>query len=264
MLNKIFYVYVYLDSRKSGKYVYGETEFDFEPFYVGKGMGARCYEHLYECNLNGKIIVNEFKNNIIKKIIKETNQLPIIIKIKENLSEQEAFNLEVKMIKIIGRRNLGKGPLTNLTDGGEGGYIHIWTYEEKERLRKNTIFKNREFIEKYVKGNNRGDPTKLIELNKSFRGKTLEERFGEKKAKTIKNKISKILKGLKKPQSYIDKLVKRCSKRWKIILPNTEEQIITNLSEYCRQHKLDQGAMVRVSQGKRNHYKNYKCIKLED
>jgi len=34
-MNK-YYVYVYLDSRKPGKYKYGEYEFDYEPFYVGK------------------------------------------------------------------------------------------------------------------------------------------------------------------------------------------------------------------------------------
>jgi transposase len=40
--------------------------------------------------------------------------------IKENLNNSDAFNLEVKTIALIGRRDLKNGPLTNLTEGGEG------------------------------------------------------------------------------------------------------------------------------------------------
>ena len=40
-----YYVYVYLDPRKSGKFKYAEMLFDFLPFYVGKGKGNRLYDH---------------------------------------------------------------------------------------------------------------------------------------------------------------------------------------------------------------------------
>ena len=33
MNENIFYTYVYMDTRKPGKFVYGEFQFDFEPFY---------------------------------------------------------------------------------------------------------------------------------------------------------------------------------------------------------------------------------------
>ena len=52
-----FYVYVYTDPRKdNGPYKYGEYEFEYEPFYVGKGIGNRKNNHLNEAtkNLNMK------------------------------------------------------------------------------------------------------------------------------------------------------------------------------------------------------------------
>ena len=127
-----FYVYVYLDPRKPGKFKYGEYEFDYEPFYVGKGEGDRYKTHLTESSLKSKD--NPFKNNVIKKIIKETGNIPKIIKYRINITELEAFELETKMIKVIGRRNIRTGPLTNLTDGGEGCSGRIITDETKEKL----------------------------------------------------------------------------------------------------------------------------------
>ena len=110
-----FYVYVYLDPRKPGKYTYGDYSFDYEPFYVGKGSGSRLYKHLWETEEN---TTNKLKFRLIHKIIKETNNKPIITKIKSNLSSLESFELEVYMIKKIGKKSNG-GLLTNFLDGGK-------------------------------------------------------------------------------------------------------------------------------------------------
>ena len=47
-----FYTYIYLDSRKSGNYVYGEYVFNFEPFYVGKGKYEQYTSHLRIAKMN--------------------------------------------------------------------------------------------------------------------------------------------------------------------------------------------------------------------
>ena len=51
-----YYVYVYLDPRKQGIYKYDNFEFNYEPFYIGKGKNNRCNRHLKiaQNNLRGK------------------------------------------------------------------------------------------------------------------------------------------------------------------------------------------------------------------
>ena len=109
-----FYVYVYLDQMKPGNYNYGEYHFDYNPFYVGKGNGDRSNIHLTVDNNNKHF------DNTIKKIQRVCNTDPIIVKYQEMLLEQDSLSLEIKMIATIGRHDLKKGPLCNLTDGGEG------------------------------------------------------------------------------------------------------------------------------------------------
>jgi len=128
-----FYVYVYLDPRKPGKYVYGEYEFEYEPFYVGKGYGGRCMRHVQDYILETD--TNKMKTNKIKKIIRETGDIPIIIKYIEHINESHSFYLETDMIKNIGRKDLKLGPLTNLTDGGEGDSGRVMTEEQKQKIR---------------------------------------------------------------------------------------------------------------------------------
>jgi hypothetical protein len=110
-----YYVYVYLDPRRPGNFTYGSYHFDHEPFYAGKGKGRRDKAHLSETSLSG---VNPFKNNKIRKIV-DSDLSPIIIRLAEELTDAEALQGEIEAIAIIGRSDLGNGPLTNLTDGGE-------------------------------------------------------------------------------------------------------------------------------------------------
>lgn len=121
----VYYVYVYLDPRKPGIFKYDEFEFEFEPFYVGKGTKSRLLRHLK----NEK--TNPIKVNKIRKI-KSLGLEPIIIKIKDNISNEESLEVEVRLIKSIGRSCKKEGPLTNYTEGGETyiGYKHQEDYIE--------------------------------------------------------------------------------------------------------------------------------------
>lgn len=146
---KDFYVYVYLDPRKPGNYNYIDFKFEFEPFYIGMSkLENRMYDHLKEAkNRNG---YNKKKINKINKIL-EHNLTPIIIKVEDNLSKSEASDLESLLISRIGRENLNKGPLTNLTDGGDGTYGYIPTKKSKEKWYKsiNKYYSKQENKDKY-------------------------------------------------------------------------------------------------------------------
>lgn len=138
MENEKFYVYVYLDPRKNGNFIYGDYNFEYEPFYIGKGYKQRCNEHVWDCKLK----ISSFKTSKIKKILL-LGLKPIILKVSENLFEVDAFDLEKKLIAIIGRHDLKKGPLTNLTDGGEGFYGLIKSDIHRERLSISNLGKKR-------------------------------------------------------------------------------------------------------------------------
>ncbi len=112
-----FYIYVYLDPRKSGIYKYGECEFEYEPFYIGKGKNGRSE------------VISGRSDNFIEKIhaIKEIGLELIIIKLYKNLNEEQSLELETKLINEIGRLELGTGTLINKTSGGQGisGLKHL-------------------------------------------------------------------------------------------------------------------------------------------
>lgn len=114
-----FYNYVYCDPRKSIPHkVHGiDLILPAEPFYVGRGRGRRKNNHLNEA-LGGYGEVNKFKTRKIRKII-GLGLKPIVIQINKNLSNVVANENERYLVRKIGRFDLGKGPLTNLTDGGE-------------------------------------------------------------------------------------------------------------------------------------------------
>lgn len=118
-----FYVYIFLRPDKPGKYQYDDLSFDYEPFYIGKGSFNRIDESRTNAKSNS---TNNIKCSIIDKISRLDLSI-ISIKLKENLSENEAFIYERYLISKIGRISGTKkhpvvnyGPLSNLTDGGEG------------------------------------------------------------------------------------------------------------------------------------------------
>lgn len=89
-----------------------------QPFYVGKGTGPRMYQHKKEA------LREDYKKRSVHcKIISIINRGDEILYEKiEQPTEEDAFALELELIKQYGRKDLGTGILCNLTEGGEGAY----------------------------------------------------------------------------------------------------------------------------------------------
>jgi len=102
-----FYTYAYL--RNSGT-----------PYYIGKGKDNRAFE----------------KHRGVHVPPKER-----ILFLKKNLTEQKAFDHEVYMIAVLGRKDLNTGILHNRTNGGEGSSGFVPT--EETRLKMSKASKNR-------------------------------------------------------------------------------------------------------------------------
>lgn len=113
------------------------------PCYVGKGCGDRSSYH-------AKLGVNHY-NKHLASIYRKAGDIDLPVEIvASDLTEDEAFALEIKLIAEIGRADQGKGPLANWTDGGEGttaisddtrakrsaSISAAWTDDRREALRE--------------------------------------------------------------------------------------------------------------------------------
>lgn len=183
------YIYVYLDTRKKGSYSFGDFHFEYEPFYIGKGVNDRYLTHLRVANGSRK-----GKNNlIISKIrsILNDGYEPIIIKIIENLTKENYDSYEISTIKIIGKLCDGLGPLLNTTDGGDGGVT--WTREHHNKGKK---------LEEIV------GEEKAIELKQKL-SEQASKRVGELNSNYGNKGESNPMFGTKRSQETIDKIRKK-------------------------------------------------------
>ena len=131
-MEKENYVYVILDPEKVGEFIYEDLRFDYEPFYIGRGKKERLsFTKLIDRS-------SGYKKNKLKSL-RNKGLEPIVLVIESDLNFEESVMKEIYYIKKIGRKDMELGPLTNLTDGGEGRVNAINSPESIEKGRQSLL-----------------------------------------------------------------------------------------------------------------------------
>lgn len=186
-LEQIYYTYALCDPRKSLNQTIEGFYFEHEPFYIGQGKGDRCYDHVKRYR-GCPVKVNKIKSLLPKGI------QPIIVKLKENISQKESLDIEVLLIKAFGTKlqieNIPKGPLTN---GTSGGTYFNHTKETKSKISESSKsnWEEQEYREKVIlsiKSNHA-----KAEMQEKFRRFLGKHHTDEAKEKIRQSKLGKSL-----------------------------------------------------------------------
>lgn len=155
---------------------------DGTPYYYGKGKGNRAYVK-HKC-----------------MIPKDRSLIEIV---KDNISSETAFMLEIMWIAFWGRKDNGTGILQNKTDGGEG--TSNMSEESKKKMSEAKIGKRPPScdLRKSYKGEN--NPFFGKHHSDETKAKLREDNIGKTMDQATKDKISVTTKGRKQSPEHIAK-----------------------------------------------------------
>jgi hypothetical protein len=207
-------------------YVYQHVRLDTnEVFYIGIGSG-RNYERANR--------ISRRSNWWNKIVAKAGRRVEIIV---DNISWDEACQKEQELILKYGRRDLGKGTLVNMTNGGDGVTGIVMTEEHKRKIGqankggkgwtgRTHSEETRRLLSKINKGHKYHLGKKLSEQTKNkiretLTGKPWTEQRRQNLSKAVKGRPNIALKGKPLSEEHRKKLSEAALKRPKRIL--TEE-----------------------------------------
>jgi hypothetical protein len=227
-------------------YVYTHTREDNgEVFYIGISKQNNSYKRAYW---------KYRKNDIWKKITSKTNYIVNIV--HDNITIEEARELEIKLINKYGRINLKKGTLANLTDGGEGLKSYVFTDEQKKYL---SNAQKKLYLNGYVNPNKNkklSDETK-DKMSKSLKGKTSWNK-GLKTPESVKIKLSKSKLNTKHSEETKKKMSisAKGKVKWSIKLLNTETgEIFSSIKKAYTYYGISRATFYRKLNKKESIYK---------
>ena len=238
-----YITYIYLDPTKPGAFRYGSYFFDYEPFYVGEGIYDRRLDHLHEAKNNSvPKYANRHKFYRIRKLL--VNGLsPIIIIIANKLEKIAAQQLEINLIKTIGRADNRNGPLLNLTAGGDINPI---------------LFGNRNpmYGRRWTDKQKREHSLKIKRLNATLSSADYDAKYKKPFPESAKQKLRLKMKGIGNPMygkthsvMTKQKIGKKSKERmtgelnpraeiWRVTDPNGKEIIVKSLQSFCQERGM--------------------------
>jgi len=177
-----------------------------EVFYVGLGTkNKQDIKYNTYTRAHNKIRRNKYWKNTVNKIV--NYKIEIFL---ESDSYEEIKNKEIELISFYGRKDLGLGTLTNMTDGGDGQVDRFFSEETRKKISighigKKMSLKNVEKLKKRLIGNKNTFGKKLTDEHK----KKISESSKGRKAWNKGRKNTE--EDLKKQKQGIEKNRKFCS-----------------------------------------------------
>jgi len=190
-------------------YVYSYLREDFSPYYIGKGSGKRAYT-------KGPKEVKPPKDKTRVKII------------KENLTEQEAFELEKLYILMFGRKDLETGILRNKSDGGDGSSGWIMSTEERRK---------------------RSEMMKGVKRPQWIYDKIAASNKGKKASAETRAKQSAARKGKKCTEEHKRNVSAAKASPHKITFSDGREIIVENIMDFAKENDLHYSGIYNVKLG---------------
>jgi hypothetical protein len=148
-----------------------------ECFYIGKGKNSRLYSE-------------KGRNKYWKRIVKKANGFKALL-LASNLTEQEAFNFEIKMIESAKAINQA---CANIAKGGKGASGFRHTKNHKEKLKSKMLINNPMFNSAIKEKHKLA--IKLAMQNSEVKRKQSQNRIGKKFSATHKENLRKSHLGL--------------------------------------------------------------------
>ena len=234
-----FYVYAYL--RKDGT-----------PYYIGKGQGYRIHDKY------GHILPPKDRR----------------VKIKENLFEDEALELEAELILKYGRKKYDKGGiLYNDSIGGEGRTV--WrTLEEKKKSKSESDRRYRQENIEYLKISKKeyyeNNKEEILAKEKSRRstpeGKAkkaaMDKRYREEVVKKDPVKLERSRRlgrenAMKHSRLRGVKPREECGRKFKVVSPEGKVYEGIQCKPFAEEHNLDPVCFTAMVRGDINHHNGW-------